>query len=300
MLHPDVHMPTMKWVDNHKGLFNVSIHSESSLHTLDEHLDKFLSHCHDATSGRIPARVGEAMFEANLKQSCVELSLAGGGPLIRFLPLILDKLISLMVKQPVIAGQVINIGPSSFEALAQVVKRVTQLVAAKNDQHGRNGLLTTYIKYYTLPQHEPMNSPTSNYATLGRPSSLMISPTARHRSTSDPDLPGSAPVSPDAEVACLMSGGRNVDRTASLRQHDQQYYFPRVQGRKLVHEEVALQWVVSSGSTRDLALSNAWFFFELIMKGKIHIYTSHAYISFLMILLQIQLTLSAYWCLLLM
>ena len=28
---------------------------------------------------------------------------------------------------------------------------------------------------------------------------------------------------------------------------------------------MALQWVVSSGSTRELALNNAWFFFELIV-----------------------------------
>ena len=34
---------------------------------------------------------------------------------------------------------------------------------------------------------------------------------------------------------------------------------------QLVHEEVALQWVVSSGTTRELAMQNAWFFFEIIV-----------------------------------
>jgi len=34
---------------------------------------------------------------------------------------------------------------------------------------------------------------------------------------------------------------------------------------QLVHEELVLQWVVSTGSTRELALANAWFFFELIV-----------------------------------
>ena len=34
---------------------------------------------------------------------------------------------------------------------------------------------------------------------------------------------------------------------------------------QLVHEEVALQWVVSSGTTRELAMQNAWFFFETIV-----------------------------------
>jgi hypothetical protein len=37
--------------------------------------------------------------------------------------------------------------------------------------------------------------------------------------------------------------------------------------RKLVHEELALQWVVSSGSARELALANAWFFLELMIKS---------------------------------
>jgi hypothetical protein len=28
---------------------------------------------------------------------------------------------------------------------------------------------------------------------------------------------------------------------------------------KIVHEELALQWVVSSGSARELAMANSWF-----------------------------------------
>ena len=34
---------------------------------------------------------------------------------------------------------------------------------------------------------------------------------------------------------------------------------------QLVHEELAYQWAVSSGSTKELALQNAWFFFELMV-----------------------------------
>ena len=39
---------------------------------------------------------------------------------------------------------------------------------------------------------------------------------------------------------------------------------------QLVHEEVALQWVVSSGTTRELAMQNAWFFFEIIVSLTAH------------------------------
>lgn len=34
MLHPEVQLPNMKWVDNHKGLFSVVIEAVSSIHTL--------------------------------------------------------------------------------------------------------------------------------------------------------------------------------------------------------------------------------------------------------------------------
>ena len=36
---------------------------------------------------------------------------------------------------------------------------------------------------------------------------------------------------------------------------------------QLVHEEIALQWVVSNGPTREKAMSQASFFFELMVKS---------------------------------
>lgn len=38
---------------------------------------------------------------------------------------------------------------------------------------------------------------------------------------------------------------------------------------QLFHEELALQWVVSSGSVREGALQQAWFFFELMVRNRI-------------------------------
>jgi hypothetical protein len=34
VLHPDVQLPGMKWVDNHKGLLSLALSSVSSIHTL--------------------------------------------------------------------------------------------------------------------------------------------------------------------------------------------------------------------------------------------------------------------------
>lgn len=39
--------------------------------------------------------------------------------------------------------------------------------------------------------------------------------------------------------------------------------------QKIVHHEIALQWVVSSGRIKDLAMQNAWFLFELIVKSMV-------------------------------
>ncbi|XP_026490440.2 dedicator of cytokinesis protein 7 isoform X1 [Vanessa tameamea] len=38
---------------------------------------------------------------------------------------------------------------------------------------------------------------------------------------------------------------------------------------KILHEELALQWVVASGATRDLAMQNSWALFELMVKSMV-------------------------------
>lgn len=39
--------------------------------------------------------------------------------------------------------------------------------------------------------------------------------------------------------------------------------------QRIVHQELALQWVVSSGRSKDLAMQNAWFLFELVVKSMV-------------------------------
>ena len=80
------------------------LHYISSLQ--DEHLDRFLALVHAAEEHKIPPRIGENNFETELKKSVSELSLSKSGPLVHFLPLLLDKLVSLMVRPPIINGQV--------------------------------------------------------------------------------------------------------------------------------------------------------------------------------------------------
>ncbi|XP_013181338.1 PREDICTED: dedicator of cytokinesis protein 7 isoform X1 [Papilio xuthus] len=47
---------------------------------------------------------------------------------------------------------------------------------------------------------------------------------------------------------------------------------------KILHEELALQWVVASGATRDLAMHNSWSLFELMIKSMVeYLYWSGAH-----------------------
>ncbi|XP_066298679.1 dedicator of cytokinesis protein 7-like isoform X4 [Branchiostoma lanceolatum] len=329
MLSPDsfskpnigVQLPGMKWVDGHKGLFTVTLHASSSVHTQDPFLDKFLSLCHavEDTNRVLPTRIGEVRIqesnlEQELKNSVQALSQAQPEPLVTFLYLILDKLISLIVRPPIIAGQIVNVGQSSFEAMAQIVARLHTMLDSQ-DAHGRNSLLASYISYvFSTPQVDQSVSPGSSpgnmpsamagpgsYATISRsgmqrPKSLNLMPQHRNLSNSDPDL--TATPSPDEEVSDLTGKGFMLDRSQSARFTDRrgtlQYSqgqsergqlrasfrqsmaegSPKVEGlggrlpnKKIFHEELALQWVVSSGSVRELALSHSWFFFELMVKS---------------------------------
>jgi len=237
---PDVYLPGTKWVDNHKGIFVVVLDAVSSVHTQDKYLDRLLSLCASIDDAVIPTRIGEANMETTLKSAILDLAHAKSEPLVKFLPVILDKLILLMVKPPVVGNQMMNIGQTVFEALAMLVKNMTSL------SEGRHSLLTTYIAYQcTLPHPS---------AGLGE---------RAMRSNSNPNVHAAG----DEEETLV----RGLDRACSMRaaaQAEHALVFPsKVQPLKVVHEELALQWVVSSGSARELAMANSWFLLELIVKS---------------------------------
>ncbi|KAJ7401569.1 dedicator of cytokinesis 7 [Pitangus sulphuratus] len=256
-----VPLPGMKWVDNHKGVFNVEVVAVSSLHTQDPYLDKFFALVHALDEHMFPVRIGdmrimENNLENELKSSISALNSSQLEPVVRFLHLLLDKLILLVVRPPVIAGQIVNLGQASFEAMASIINRLHKNLDGNQDQHGRNSLLASYIYYvFRLPNTYP-NSPSPgpgglggsvHYATMARsavrPASLNLN-RSRSLSNSNPDISGT-PTSPDDEVRSII-------------------------GTKLFHEELALQWVVCSGSVREAALQQAWFFFELMVKSMVH------------------------------
>uniref|UniRef100_A0A1A8FCC0 Dedicator of cytokinesis 7 n=1 Tax=Nothobranchius korthausae TaxID=1143690 RepID=A0A1A8FCC0_9TELE len=291
VLSPDVPLPGMKWVDNHRGVFNVELVAVSTIHTQDQYLDKFFALVHALDEHVFPVRIGdmrimENNLETELKSSIAALTSAQLEPVVRFLHLLLDKLVLLVVRPPVIAGQIVNLGQASFEVMASVVNRLHKYLDTSQDIHGRNSLLSSYIHYvFRLPSTDP-NSPSPgpgglggsvHYATMARsavrPASLNLS-RSRSLSNSNPDISGT-PTSPDDEVR-LIIGSKAMERCGNrMSSHTESASFlqtltGRLPTKKLFHEELALQWVVSSGSVREGALQQAWFFFELMVKSIIH------------------------------
>uniref|UniRef100_A0A665V450 Dedicator of cytokinesis 6 n=1 Tax=Echeneis naucrates TaxID=173247 RepID=A0A665V450_ECHNA len=313
VLTPDVSLPGMKWVDNHKGVFNVEVTAASSVHTQDPHLDKFFTLVYVLEEYSFPFRlkdviITEANMEGELKASMAALRGALLDTCVRFLHQLLNKLIQLIVYPPVIAAQIVNLGRVAFEAMALLVNQMHKNLEGNLDQHGRNNLLVSYIHYcFRLPTsyEMPMQYATLSRATA-RPSSLHLS-RSKSISNSNPDL-ASTPVSPDEEVQRII-GSKGIDRSHSwvnsayapggsrsvlrrnpnssceLKQANDRscnrmsafldsvalFSVPTRQTiKKLLHEELALQWVVSTSTVREAALQQAWFFFQLMTKSMAH------------------------------
>ncbi|XP_042575621.1 dedicator of cytokinesis protein 7-like isoform X2 [Cyprinus carpio] len=325
VLTPDVQLPGMKWVDNHKGVFNVEVKAASSVHTQDPHLDKFFTLAYVLEEYSFPFRlkdviITEANVEAELKASMAALKGALLDTCVRFLHQLMSKLILLIVHPPVIAGQIVNLGRAAFEAMALLVNQIHKNLEGNQDHHGRNNLLSSYIHYcFHLPTTEPLPPPAVGaasydlpiqYATLSRatarPSSLLLS-RSKSLSNSNPDL-ASTPATPDEEVQRII-GSKGIDRShswvnsayapggsravlrrnpnsscelkqASERASNRMSAFietasilcppSRQIAKKLLHEELALQWVVSTSTVREASLQQAWFFFQLMVKSMSH------------------------------
>uniref|UniRef100_A0A670ZWW6 Dedicator of cytokinesis 6 n=1 Tax=Pseudonaja textilis TaxID=8673 RepID=A0A670ZWW6_PSETE len=291
VLTPDVQLPGMKWVDNHKGVFSVEILAVSSVHTQDPFLDKFFTLIHVLEEYTFPFRLKDVILtenniESELKSSVGNLRVASLEPLVAFSHQILNKLIQLIVYPPVIAGQIVNLGRAAFEAIAVMVNQIHKSLESSQDQHGHNHLLASYIFYiFRLPLNDYKPGVTDlgavdgtlQYATLsratGRPVSLNLS-RSKSISNSNPDLT-TTPTSPDEEVQKIISSKAAECAPNRISSYlEGSTFVPaapmRPATKKLLHEELALQWVVSTSSVREAALHQSWFFFQLMVKSMVH------------------------------
>nr|CAH7724340.1 unnamed protein product [Callosobruchus chinensis] len=247
---PDVCLPGTKWLDNHKGLFTVTLDTASSVHTHDPPVERFFTAYDFVHTGIIPARLGEVGSENELRMAMLGLSGAKPETIVKFLPVIFDMILELLVQPPRVSGQTVNIGYTCFEALCYLLDKLSNLPELSVDQHHRNHLLATYIQYQCNMPH-----PLYNHAAMN----MDTSTSTLTRSTSNPDF----------EVAQVQYS-RGLDRAASMRVPNAELISPAYSTcQRIVHKEIALQWVVSSGRSKDLAMQNAWFFFDLIIKSMV-------------------------------
>uniref|UniRef100_A0A665X6A7 Dedicator of cytokinesis 8 n=1 Tax=Echeneis naucrates TaxID=173247 RepID=A0A665X6A7_ECHNA len=248
---PEVPVPPVKWMESHKGLFNLEIQAVSSVHTQDNHLERFFTLCHALEGGvTFPLRVREEKIPENkleheLKLSIISLSSSSLEPLVLFLHLVMDKLFTLIMQPMVIAGQTANLAQIAFESVVSIVNSLHNSQELIRDQQGRNSLLSTYLYWVFRLPDPPQDMQNSRYSTMGRATAATVGNMllqSRVRSSSNPDIPAPHSSAEDTEVKNILSA-------------------------KQFHEELALQMVVSTGVCRENAYKYAWFFFELLVKS---------------------------------
>uniref|UniRef100_A0A8C4F3N2 Dedicator of cytokinesis 8 n=1 Tax=Dicentrarchus labrax TaxID=13489 RepID=A0A8C4F3N2_DICLA len=264
--------PPVKWMDSHKGLFNLEVQAVSSVHTQDNHLERFFTLCHALEGGAtFPLRVREEKIPENkleheLKLSIISLPSSSLEPLVLFLHLVLDKLFTLIMQPMVIAGQTANLAQIAFESVVSIVNSLHNSQELIRDQQGRNSLLATYL-YWVFrlpdpPQDIMIPSAESRYSTMGRATAATVGSMllqSRIRSSSNPDIPGPHNSAEDIEVKNILS--------AKVQRVTPNQIFCVFSLLQQFHEELALQMVVSTGVCRENAYKYAWFFFELLVKS---------------------------------
>ncbi|XP_026738533.1 dedicator of cytokinesis protein 7 isoform X1 [Trichoplusia ni] len=221
-IFPDVQLPGTRWIDNHKPIFSIVLDAHTTVHPLDGYIERFAMACEAVQEGNIPPRIGLANMEAELRASISELPTASVETVSRYLPVLLDKLLRLLLAPPALAGHTLNIAQDVFTCLAHLFTDISNMNEGSTcDNHGRSSLISTYIQYQ---------------CTIPRPS------------LTDRDIGLPLPPAVMTDGSC-----------------------------KILHEELALQWVVASGATRDLAMQNSWALFELMVKSMVeYLYWSGA------------------------
>nr|CAB3239426.1 dedicator of cytokinesis protein 7 [Phallusia mammillata] len=292
---PESQIPGVKWIDGHKAIFSVSIQTVTTVHMLDRYLENFFGLCdlieHPPSNGLQNVKLADGSriddLELELRKSIHALAKESRTQaLVNFLHVILDKLVKMLVRPPVISGQTVNMGQNCFEALAVISSRLHRSQEFATDPHLRNILLSTYCKHvFTVPsferspgddaEPEPMGKG-SHFATMTRQekrSRPSVNKSTFHISSSNPDLSAVA-TQDDAFEEPQNENDRSFVRMSmtrsSLMEQTARHQVDtgvRSVSHKIFHEEIALLFVVSSGGVKESAMQNAWFFFELMTKS---------------------------------
>ena len=80
----------------------------------------------------IPARIGEAKIESELKKAMHDVVYCEPEPLVKFIPVLLDRLLMLMVKPPILMGQPANLASACFSSMASIVDKLTVRISRRS------------------------------------------------------------------------------------------------------------------------------------------------------------------------
>lgn len=114
------------------------------------------------------------------------------------------------------------------------------------DQTGRQSQLSTYIQFQCKIPHP----------VYGNKSAFVLS-----RSSDDIDT-----YSTNSE---LQSGAEMVTNAFDNMRTSESIDFDNYSPIRLLHEEIALHWCVAGGNSAEIAMTNSWFLFELMIKSMI-------------------------------
>ncbi|CAG9532753.1 unnamed protein product [Cercopithifilaria johnstoni] len=239
-LSPDVNLPNVRWLEGHKPLFDVKLEAITTVHTQDSYLDKFLL---AYQSLGVNDKKNPPILEADLKDAIRSVIKARPEPMVAFLYVILDKLLALIAYPP----YTVSVSAVCFEVLGQLVKICTVLLNNFCDAHGRSSLLTTYIHYHKIALKEISIMQPNNSRTELKPEDTLRMPTS-------------------PENKHLLDIIREFERSNYIKASVEDDCEPKA-SKKMMHEELILQWVISGGAAREMAFLNSWFFLELIVKS---------------------------------
>ena len=246
-LSPLVNVPSIKWLESHKALFQVSITGVSTVHPQDEFLANFFIIFQSLkSSGKKQAPTEDRMIEA--VRGVIK---APPQPLVNFLYSVLDRIL-ILINSPPFTEKLTNV---CFETLCHLVKVCTMLLDGSVDEHGRSQLLVTYIHYFKVTKNDFFKKDETEFAT-----------SLSKNSRDEADCAAVAsPKNTGRDSVDIINVIKNYERKTSsklLASVDETI----IEGdRKLLHEEFASFFMNSQGTLRETACTFSWFFLELIV-----------------------------------
>lgn len=84
---------------------------------------RFITLCEYLETRKVPPRIGEGNMDKEMKKALAEIHLSDIEPLIKHLPMILDKLLELMVTTYKVGGETLILDSTVFVTLCQISQK---------------------------------------------------------------------------------------------------------------------------------------------------------------------------------